>query len=54
MATAGGACALGLDELGSIAPGKRAALAFAAAREAPGDPCEWLLSGAARLEPVAA
>ncbi len=52
MATLGGARALGLDELGSIAPGKRAALSFARAPGVEGDPHEFLLSGEARLEPV--
>jgi cytosine/adenosine deaminase-related metal-dependent hydrolase len=52
IATAGGASVLGLDQLGSIAPGRRAALAFAAADRPPEEPCEWLLSGAARLAPV--
>jgi cytosine/adenosine deaminase-related metal-dependent hydrolase len=52
MATLGGARALGFDELGSIAPGKRAALAFAPASGAVDEPHEFLLSGAARLEPV--
>jgi cytosine/adenosine deaminase-related metal-dependent hydrolase len=52
MATAGGAEALGLDELGAIAPGKRAALAFARAETPPPDPLEYLLSGDAGLERV--
>jgi cytosine/adenosine deaminase-related metal-dependent hydrolase len=52
MATLGGADALGLDDLGAIAPGRRAALAFAPAGSPPGDPHEWLLSGEARLRPV--
>jgi cytosine/adenosine deaminase-related metal-dependent hydrolase len=53
MATLGGAEALGLDDLGALASGKRAALAFAAA-SGERDPYEFLLSGEARLEPVAA
>jgi cytosine/adenosine deaminase-related metal-dependent hydrolase len=51
MATLGGAEALGLADLGAIAPGKRAALAFAAAASG-SDPCAFLLSGEARLAPV--
>jgi cytosine/adenosine deaminase-related metal-dependent hydrolase len=51
MATLGGAEALGLADLGAIAPGRRAALAFAAG-EAPAGPHELLLSGEARLRPV--
>lgn len=54
MATLGGARALGLDDLGAIVPGKRAALAFAPAPGAEREPHEFLLSGEARLEPVAA
>jgi len=52
MATLGGAEALGFDDLGAIAPGKRAALAFAADGSG-ADPLAVLLSGEARLEPVA-
>jgi cytosine/adenosine deaminase-related metal-dependent hydrolase len=52
MATAGGAEALGLDDLGTVAPGKRAALAFASAEAPPPDPYAHLLSGNARLGPV--
>jgi cytosine/adenosine deaminase-related metal-dependent hydrolase len=48
MATAGGAEALGLDELGTLEPGKRAALAFFPAEEPPEDPCAYVVSGAAR------
>jgi cytosine/adenosine deaminase-related metal-dependent hydrolase len=54
MATQGGAEALGCDDLGAIAPGKRAALAFAPAPRPPESPCEYLLSGDARLTRVAA
>jgi aminodeoxyfutalosine deaminase len=52
LATLGGAAALGLPDLGAIAPGKRAALAFAPADTAPGDPHGFLLSGEARLRAV--
>ncbi len=52
MATAGGAEALGLDDLGTIAPGKRAALAFARAASAPADPHAHVLSGNAQLRRV--
>jgi aminodeoxyfutalosine deaminase len=48
MATAGGARALGLDDLGAIAPGMRAELAFARADPVPEDPSAFLVSGAAR------
>lgn len=54
MATAGGARALGLNDLGSVAPGKRAALAFAPAPREPEDPCEFLVSGEARATRVEA
>ncbi|HEX9187490.1 MAG TPA: amidohydrolase family protein [Vicinamibacteria bacterium] len=50
MATLGGAEALGLPDLGAIAPGRRAALAFAEGGAE--DPHGWLLSGEARLRPV--
>jgi cytosine/adenosine deaminase-related metal-dependent hydrolase len=49
MATLGGATALGLRDLGAIAPGRRAALAFAPGQ---GPPFDLLLSGEARLRPV--
>jgi len=52
MATVGGAEALGLDDLGTLAPGKRAALAFAAADSAVSDPHAHLVSGEARLRRV--
>jgi cytosine/adenosine deaminase-related metal-dependent hydrolase len=52
MATAGGAEALGLDDLGTIAPGKRAALVFAGAPSPPTDPHAHVLSGRARLRRV--
>lgn len=54
MATLGGAEALGLDDLGSIEPGKRAALAHAPAPAPLQDPLEYLVSGQARLQRVAA
>jgi cytosine/adenosine deaminase-related metal-dependent hydrolase len=54
MATLGGARALGFADLGAIAPGARAALAYAPAPSAPADPQAFLLSGEARLERVAA
>jgi cytosine/adenosine deaminase-related metal-dependent hydrolase len=52
MATAGGAAALGLSDLGRIAPGQRAALVVAAADRRPRDPYRFLLSGEARLQRV--
>jgi cytosine/adenosine deaminase-related metal-dependent hydrolase len=52
MATLGGAEALGLADLGAIAPGRRAALAFAASEGREDDPHDFLLSGEARLRPV--
>jgi cytosine/adenosine deaminase-related metal-dependent hydrolase len=52
MATLGGAEALGFDELGAIAPGRRAALAFGPAASSPVEPYEFLLSGEARLRGV--
>jgi cytosine/adenosine deaminase-related metal-dependent hydrolase len=48
MATAGGARALGLAGLGTLAPGMRAELAFAPAGQAPSDPAAFLVSGEAR------
>jgi cytosine/adenosine deaminase-related metal-dependent hydrolase len=54
MATLGGAQALGLDGLGAIVPGRRAALAFAPAEESPEKPIDFLLSGEARLTRIAA
>jgi cytosine/adenosine deaminase-related metal-dependent hydrolase len=44
MATAGGAEALGLADLGRIAPGQRAALVHAAAKDDPDDPLEFLVA----------
>ena len=52
MATLGGATALGLHDLGAIAPGRRAALAFASGGDASFSPYDFLLSGDARLRPV--
>ena len=54
MATRGGAEALGFSDLGTIAPGQRAALAYAPATSPPRDPEAFVLSGDARLERVAA
>ncbi len=54
MATAGGAAALGFEDLGALAAGKRAALAFAPGPGALSDPLAFLVSGEARLGPVAA
>jgi aminodeoxyfutalosine deaminase len=48
MATAGGARALGLAGLGTLAPGMRAELAFARADRVPADPAAFLVSGEAR------
>jgi cytosine/adenosine deaminase-related metal-dependent hydrolase len=53
LATLGGAEALGFPELGAIAPGRRAAFAYAPAQRTPPDPAAFLLSGEARLERVA-
>jgi cytosine/adenosine deaminase-related metal-dependent hydrolase len=53
-ATAGGAAALGFDDLGSIAPGRSAALAFAPGPAELRDPYAFLVSGEARLRPVGA
>ena len=52
MATATGARALGLGDLGSIERGKRAALAFAPAPRAIDDPLGFLVSGDARARRV--
>jgi cytosine/adenosine deaminase-related metal-dependent hydrolase len=52
MATAGGAEALGLEDLGTLAPGKAAALAFAPAEAPPEDPYGHVLSGEAVLRTV--
>jgi aminodeoxyfutalosine deaminase len=51
MATLTGARALGLSDLGTIEPGKRAALGYAPATETPKDPLAFLVSGA-RVGPV--
>jgi cytosine/adenosine deaminase-related metal-dependent hydrolase len=45
MATQGGAEALGLADLGVIAPGKRAALAYAPADRVPADPWAHVVDG---------
>lgn len=52
MATEAGARALGLDDLGTIAPGKRAQLVHASAYTAPGNPFDFLVSGEARPRPA--
>ncbi len=52
MATRGGAEALGISDLGHLAVGFRASLAFAPASEAVGDPEGFLVSGEARTERV--
>ena len=52
MATLGGAEALGLPDLGAIAPGRRAALVFAPSPTAPEEPHRHLLSGEARLQRI--
>jgi aminodeoxyfutalosine deaminase len=54
LATAGGAAALGLSDLGTLAPGQSAALAAAPAPAGLSDPERFLVSGEARLHPVAA
>ncbi len=52
MVTEAGARALGLDELGTITPGKRADLVHASTYVKPGDPFDFLVSGEARPRPV--
>lgn len=54
MATTGGADALGLDDLGVLAPGRAAALAWSPAKGNIEDPHLHLLSGRARVMPVEA
>jgi cytosine/adenosine deaminase-related metal-dependent hydrolase len=54
MATKGGAEALGRVDLGTIAPGKRAALLHAAAASDPEDPLEFLVAPGVRLQRVQA
>jgi cytosine/adenosine deaminase-related metal-dependent hydrolase len=54
MATQGGAEALGLRDLGTLTPGKQAALAFAPARRPPHDPWAFLVSGEVPFERVRA
>jgi aminodeoxyfutalosine deaminase len=49
MATASGAAALGFDDLGTLSPGRRAALAFAEAPVDLADPERFVVSGQARL-----
>ena len=53
MATWNGARALGFAELGAIAPGMAAALAYAPSAAAVPDPEAFVVSGNARLRPVA-
>lgn len=52
MATVNGARALGIADLGTIAPGMAAALAFAGSHAAVADPEGFLVSGEARLVAV--
>lgn len=54
MATANGARALGMPEIGGIAPGMAAALAYASADHALSDPEGFVVSGDARLRTIAA
>ncbi|HVR71916.1 MAG TPA: amidohydrolase family protein [Vicinamibacteria bacterium] len=54
LATAGGAEALGLPDLGTLAPGQAAEMAFAPAAAGLADPCAFLVSGEARLQRLAA
>jgi cytosine/adenosine deaminase-related metal-dependent hydrolase len=54
IATRNGAAALGLSEVGAIAPGLAAALAYAPSATPPDDPEAFVVSGRARLRPVAA
>jgi cytosine/adenosine deaminase-related metal-dependent hydrolase len=54
MATAEGARALGFSDLGSLARGRAALLAFAEGPAALADPLAFLVSGDARLGPVPA
>jgi cytosine/adenosine deaminase-related metal-dependent hydrolase len=53
MATLGGAEALGFADLGSLEPGKSAALVHARAAAAVADPLEHVVSTQTRLERVA-
>jgi cytosine/adenosine deaminase-related metal-dependent hydrolase len=53
MATRGGAEALGLDDLGTIEPGRQAALAFAPGEAGLRDPLAFLTSGQAQARRVA-
>ena len=52
MATLGGAEALGFAELGTLAPGKQARLAWAAASGELREPLAFLTSGEAQVRPV--
>jgi aminodeoxyfutalosine deaminase len=49
MATLGGARALGLPDLGTLAPGQTAALAYADVDRCPDDPYDLLVSGQAEI-----
>ena len=53
MATANGARALGMPDLGAIAPGMTAALAYAPSARLVPDPEAYVLSGQARLRTIA-
>lgn len=53
LMTAGGARALGLHDIGTLEPGRRAALAYAPAPGPVDDPQRYLLSGEARLRRAA-
>jgi cytosine/adenosine deaminase-related metal-dependent hydrolase len=54
MATSGGAQALGIGDLGAIAPGRRARLAYAPAPEVPPDPFAFVLAPGVRTRGVQA
>ena len=52
MATAGGAEALELEDLGTLTAGRRAALSFVPADVTPHDPCAHVVSGTSRARRV--
>ena len=52
MATLGGAEALGFEDLGALAPGRRARMAWAPAPAALADPLAFLTSGEAQARPL--
>jgi cytosine/adenosine deaminase-related metal-dependent hydrolase len=54
LATVNGAAALGIEDLGTIGPGMAARMAYAPSRARVSDPEGFLVSGEARLRPVAA